>query len=487
MLDDLKRLFGHGGVYLLGNVLNRIGAFLLLPLYTTYLSVGEYGILEVLYATVAVLSVVCAAGLSHTTLRFYFDQSTDEARNAVVTTNLMLVTLLCCSGAFMVHLFADRLSAALFDSAAYSHAISVCLAIMVFEMTTEVGFAYLRALEKSGLYVWLSFSRLLLQLAMSVHLVANLKLGIDGVLYANLLSAILGWLVVGGFILYKCRLSFRRDLVQPMFRYSLPMAVGGLLGAVSINIDRLMMKEFLSIESVGLFALATKFSMILAFVISEPFSRAYGPFRFSILEKPNAEAIQILAMKCLVAVTCLFALGIALFTPEVLAAFAGSEFHASGIYVPALLLCGIVGAAGYCLETGILAKKKTILLLAATAIATACKILLNLALLPTLLIHGATIALLVTAILQAGIVNVFSQRLMPIRFGFPRLFGFCLLGIACYMPAIIFQPDSVASSLLFKGALAIVFALLIIRLDADIRRVLFVALDNIPFGGRGVR
>ncbi len=68
MLDDLKRLFRHGGIYLVGNILNRVGAFLLLPLYTQHLPLAEYGVLEILYSTVAIISVLCAAGLSHTTL-----------------------------------------------------------------------------------------------------------------------------------------------------------------------------------------------------------------------------------------------------------------------------------------------------------------------------------------------------------------------------------------------------------------------------------
>ena len=86
MFEDIRSLLRHGGIYLIGNVMNRVGAFLLLPLYTRHLAVAEYGVLEILYSTVAVISVVLAAGLSHTTLRFYFDFKEQADRHAVVTT-----------------------------------------------------------------------------------------------------------------------------------------------------------------------------------------------------------------------------------------------------------------------------------------------------------------------------------------------------------------------------------------------------------------
>ncbi|MBL8521424.1 MAG: oligosaccharide flippase family protein [Betaproteobacteria bacterium] len=479
MLDDLKRLFRHGGIYLLGNLLNRIGAFLLLPLYTKYLPVADYGILEVLYVSVAVLSVICAAGLSHTTLRFYFDEPDERGRNAVVSTNLILVTLSCLCGALVVLAFGEQASHLLFDSGQYRFAIALCLCIMVLEMSTEVGFAFLRAIENSALFVWLSFLRLLLQLGMSIYLVAYREMGIEGVLIANAVSAGVGWMVVTGYAIQKCGLVFRRSLVTPMVKYSVPMAVGGVLASVSVNVDRLMMKEYLSLEAVGLFALASKFAMILAFLVSEPFSRAYGPFRFSILGKPDAAAIQSQAVTYLVAIASLTALGIALFTPEVLVAFAGREYHAAGVYVPVLLAAGVVSAASYCFETGILAAKRTVLLLYAALAALMAKVVLNILLLPVLQIHGATLAVLLAAIIQTLAIHAMSQRMLPVAYRLGRLGSIMVLAIACFLPSLLLPDPPMLGTFLGKAAIALMFVVVLLACDQELRTAARMALAHL--------
>jgi O-antigen/teichoic acid export membrane protein len=472
MLDDLKRLFRHGGIYLVGNILNRVGAFLLLPLYTQHLALAEYGVLEILYATVAVVSVVCAAGLAHTTLRFYFDYAEESDRHAVVTTNLFTITALGVAGAILLHMFGAPVSELLFNTADYRHALDMCLAIMVLEMSTEVGFAYLRAREKSLLFVWLSFARLILQLGLSIYLVAGRDMGIHGVLLANLASASLGWIAVVGYTLAHCGIAFRRSMVPPMLRYSLPMAAGGILGAVSMNVDRFMMKEMLSLEAVGLYALAVKFALLLTFLVSEPFFRAYGPFRFSILNQPNAGELQALAVRYVVAAASLVGLGIALFMPEVLFLMAGAAYQSAYLYVPFLLAAGVVAAAAYCFETGILVKKKTKYLLYISLGTLAAKVLLNLALISTLQVYGAALAFFCAGLLQAALVNHFSQRLFPVSYPYFAMLKVMLLASMVYIGSLWIDYRIWTISIPAKLLLVALFVVGLLTLDAEIRNVL---------------
>jgi O-antigen/teichoic acid export membrane protein len=472
MLNDLKRLFRHGGIYLIGNILNRVGAFLLLPLYTQHLALAEYGVLEILYATVAVISVVCAAGLAHTTLRFYFDYAEERDRHAVVTTNLFTITALGTAGALILHLFGARVSELLFNTPEYRHALDMCLAIMVLEMSTEVGFAYLRAKEKSLLFVWLSFARLLLQLGLSIYLVAGREMGIHGVLLANLASAALGWIAVVGYTLVNCGIAFRKNMVPPMLRYSLPMAAGGILGAVSMNVDRFMMKEMLSLEAVGLYALAMKFALLLTFLVSEPFFRAYGPFRFSILNQPNAGELQALAVRYLVAAASLVGLGIALFMPEVLFLMAGTAYQSAYLYVPFLLAAGVVAAAAYCFETGILVKKKTKYLLYISLATLAVKVVLNFALITTLQVYGAALAFFGASLVQAGLVNHFSQRLFPVSYPYLAMFRVMLLASVAYVSSLWIDYRVWTISIPVKLLLVMSFVAVLLLVDGEIRGVI---------------
>jgi O-antigen/teichoic acid export membrane protein len=469
MFSDIKRLMHHSGIYLLGNILNRIGAFVLLPLYTTYLPVADYGALEILYATVAVISIVLAAGLSHTTLRFYFEQKEDNAKRAVVTTNLLLVMAAGIIGASIVFLFRAPIAQLLFDSTRFTQALSVCLAIMVLEMATEIGFAYMRAKEKSLLYVVLSFLRLLLQISLSIYLVVRKGMGIDGVLLANLASVTLGWLVVCGYAVKACGLRFQRALVKPMLMYSLPMAASALVASIAMNADRFLIKEILSLEAVGIYALAMKFALLLSFLVSEPFTRAYSPFRFSIMDQANAGEIQSLILRHLVTATSFVALGVALFMPEVLHFLAGKSYHAAHLYTPFLLAAVVVSMATYCFETGILVKKKTKYLLYIAIATLFAKVALNLLLIAKFGLYGAAAAYFLSAIVQAYLVNRASQQLMPIDYPYLAMWRAGILAAALYACSTLLDYRDWQVSIPLKILLVIAFVAVTYWSDHSVR------------------
>src|SRR5262245_37416915 len=104
MASDLSRFAKHSGIYAVGNALNRLGAFVLLPLYTRYLTPSEYGTLELFYALSALISTVLAVGLSHARLRFYFDHKDEANRHSVVSTNFLASLAISAVGAVAVGL-----------------------------------------------------------------------------------------------------------------------------------------------------------------------------------------------------------------------------------------------------------------------------------------------------------------------------------------------------------------------------------------------
>lgn len=487
MHHKLKRFFQHGGIYLLGNILNRVVAFLLLPLYTNYLTVAEYGVLEMLYATVTVISVMLSAGLSHTTLRFYFDYHEEHDRHAVVTTNLVLILLLGVVGATAVHMMRFSLSSILFDTPAYAEAIDVCLAIMVLEISTEVGFAYLRARELSAFYVRLSFTRLLLQVGMSIYLVVGQRMGISGVLFANLGSVAFVWLVVVGYTLSRCGLTIRPALVLPILSYSLPMALGGIVAAVATNVDRFLIKEFLSLDAVGVYALAMKFAFLLTFLVSEPFYRAYGPFRFTVIHQDDAKVIQGLVVHYLVAGATYVALGVALFTPEVLYFMASPAYQSAYHYTPILLLAMIVSPVTYCFVAGILYKKKTKYLLYLSLVNLLVKTALNVVLILLLGIYGAALAFFIAEVVNAAMINRSAQRLYPISYRYKNMFMFVVLGAVIYSLSLVVDYHTYWLSVPYKLVLMVLYGTILYFADQDIRRLFTKGLAYLKLKSGRVR
>ena len=143
--SDMGRLVKHSSIYAIGSVLNRVGVFILLPVYTNYLSLAQYGELEMFYAIAAVSGGLLSVGLAHATLRFYFEYEDPRDRREVVSTNLVVATGIAAIGALALAPFREAISSLVFGAPGHELGIAIVLATMVLEMSTQIGLAYLRA------------------------------------------------------------------------------------------------------------------------------------------------------------------------------------------------------------------------------------------------------------------------------------------------------------------------------------------------------
>jgi len=471
MAGNLKHLLKHTGVYLIGNVLNRLGAFILLPIYTNYLSVPEYGVLEILYSINAVLSVLFGAGLAHATLRFYFDYEDQKNRNSVVTTNLLITFVSVTVGVLLVNVWSEEVTLLLLDDLQFELALQIALMIIVVELSSEVLLAYLRAQERSGLYVILSAVRLVAQIGVTYYLLVNQGGSVDAVLTSNLISVSLIAAILLVFTLKEC--GFRIDLkkVKPILKYSIPFAASSIVGVVSGNADRFFLKEFEGFAEVGVYGLAMKFALLLTFVLAEPLYKSYGPYRFSLIGKPGAELFHASVAKYLTFAAVFVALALSLFISDLLRLLSAPEYWAAAGIVPILLLGVIVQTNSYCFQTGILIHKKSQYILYIIILSTSINLLMNALMVVYFELggYGAAIAYTCGTLTTALVTNLVSQRLYHVPYPFVKMAMVLLLGMMTYLFSLLIPGGVVWLSLLLKGTLLIAFFVLLYFLDAEVR------------------
>ena len=74
MLSFVKSAAKNSLIYGLGNVSTKVVGFILLPLYTSHLSVREYGILGLLEVSSQVIVSVFGLSLTYAFFRWYWDK-----------------------------------------------------------------------------------------------------------------------------------------------------------------------------------------------------------------------------------------------------------------------------------------------------------------------------------------------------------------------------------------------------------------------------
>jgi|GEM_PF-717776 len=479
MAGSLKHLLRHSSIYLLGNLLNRLGAFLLLPLYTNLLTPSEYGSLEILYSLTSVMAVLLGAGLSHATLRFYFDYSEQHERNRVIITNLLVSSVFAIAGCLLAFAFDESLTLLLLDDINYLHAFQLALLVIFFELTAEVLFAYIRAQERSVFFVVVSACRLAVQLAATWYFLAHLDRGVEGVLNANLFSVLVTWLGLGVLTVRECGLRTDRRIIKPILHYSLPFAVSALILSVQSNADRFILKEFAGFAEVGLYGLALRFALLLRFLLVEPLSKSYGPYRFSLIGKPGAEQFHAAVGKYLTAAAVFVALGLSLFASDVLKLMSAEEFWPAAGLIP-ILSVGVIGQALlYCFQTGIMIQKQTRLIMYVAIASTGCNLILIITLIPTFGAYGAAFANALTMAFTVWLTNRVSQKLYQVPYPFMAMAKMFTAAVLIYLVSLLLPEMHWLLGIAVKSLLALSFAAIVIWMDRDIRHAAMVLRNKL--------
>lgn len=458
---EVGRFFRHSTVYALGSALNRVGAFLLLPVYTQLLSVAEYGVLELYYAISAVVSGVLSVGVAHATLRFYFEYDTERERGRLVSTNLIASLAISTAGAVLLAVAGAEILKRFMPGIQPDQALNLVLATLVFELGSQVCLAYLRAREKSTLFVMVALAKVLLQVVLNTALLVWFDAGVSGVLAGNLATVVLGFVFLSWYTLRHCGLGFDWQFLAPVLRYSLPFLFTTVLAVVASNIDRFLISGLLTLEALGTFALASRFAALISDLVGEPFNRAYGAFRFTVMRRPDAAVLQADIVRYLLIFLVAAGLGVIYFAGDVIRLLSSRDFWDAPALIPWLVLAAIIHVVTYPLQTGVLVQKATKVLFHISLAQTLVRLALSYFLIAGLGLVGACIAILLDAVLGMVLTHLASTRYFPVKYDMPKLAILFALGIAFFTAVAPFLGHGGVMAIAAKGALYLVFLLVL--------------------------
>ena len=71
-INPYKKAISHATLFGLANIIRKITGFLMLPLYTRYLSPEDYGVVEMLMVVIIVMEVFLGMKMGEAVFRYYF-------------------------------------------------------------------------------------------------------------------------------------------------------------------------------------------------------------------------------------------------------------------------------------------------------------------------------------------------------------------------------------------------------------------------------
>jgi O-antigen/teichoic acid export membrane protein len=287
---QFKTMLTSVSIYSAAIMAQRVCSVLLLPLYTRFLTPSDYGTLELLDITSSLLGMFLGANLASSIYYFYFNHPGERERKQLFMTAFGGALLLGALTTVLGLTGSSWLSRLVFQGSQNSLNFQLVFLAMAAMFAQEIGFAWLRAEDRAGLFAVLSVAKLGLQIALNVVFLVIYHLGVPAILLSNLIVCVVSTVV----LVYVSRryicLAFDIGLFVRLFRYSAPIGVVGICMYLVNSGDRYFLQRFASLEQLGYYAVAYKAGMLLSY-LQASFSSYWGAQHYKLLREPNAKEI----------------------------------------------------------------------------------------------------------------------------------------------------------------------------------------------------
>lgn len=462
MLKLLNQFLRQTFIYSISNVAVKAVGFVLIPLYTAYLSVSEFGQWGVIDATIIILVEVMPLGLTNAILfisnsKDYRDQR-ESGFSSIIAFQIIFNTI-------FIILFEITISLGIWESIVSEEFFSLLhpsVWIIVIRVINSLFLTKLRADERSVAYTIINVVKLFFLLCFAIFFITSLKLGVLGILYAYLISELIGFMVIISVLVPHMRFTFEKDILSFSFRFGLPFVFSSI-GIMLLNLsDRYILKLLTDYETIGLYDLGYRFAGILNMFLIIPFGYTFLPIAYKIFGQKDDKRYYTKLMTYLTFVLVWSGLALSLFSREIIENFTFNQaYHSAYIVVPVIILAYIFSGMRNIALLGMLLTKNTKYIAYITLFVATLNVIFNFIFIP---IWGMMVAAYST--LAAFIVYYFlsvkiSDRFYKIPFEHKKLLLLLMLGVGLYVVTIFVSGINFLILVILKLFLILIFPIVL--------------------------
>jgi O-antigen/teichoic acid export membrane protein len=443
----LKSLFRDSILYTLSTVLTRGISFILLPVYTQALSTEEFGLLDYFVALGAIASVVITLEIVQGLARYIPESLDDEKKKRdYASTCLWFVLGAYTAMLLLVSTFSRPLAEFLLDSPDKANLIELAGWSYWVAGALNIFHGQLRWELRAGMSALLSLLSALLILVCTVAFVVWLQWGVRGALLAQIFGGLLALLPSVYLTRSSFGLLFDGASLRSMLVFSTPLIPSSLAVISALYLDRIILKEWMTLADVGIYAVGQKVSFLVALALVG-FRSALTPLIYANHAKTSIPSDLAKIFRVFCAVALVITLWLSVFAREIVELISAEQFHGAARVVP-LLIFSVLLANMYIFAPGLELSRKTGIISAINIAIAVLSLMLNYLLIPFFGILGAAISSLLAFASGFLIYMYSSQRLYPIPHdwrGVVKLLMLALFGIGVARVAALIWDDSLWS------------------------------------------
>lgn len=389
-MGKYKRLLSNTAILGVGTFASKVLVFLLMPLYTAFLSTEQFGVADLITQTANLIIPLASVGICDGLFRFALDSERDD-RKRVFTVSMTVLTV----GALLLGLVS--FGSYTFGGSLGQYVPMVALYVIGANFHSAVAH-YLRAEGKTALFAIQGFVNTALTILLNVLFLVVWHMGSTGyvlsVVVADLLITV--WLFVG------CRLwrdfrpcFFDRKTCCELLKFSIPYIPTTMLWWITSVSDRYVVTLFCGVDMQGLYAASSKIPTLIL-LVSGVFIEAW---QFSTVKDAKPEerteffcAVFRNYMSIMFMAASVLMIGSQLLTKILMA----EAYYSSWQFVPILVLAMIFSSFSSFFGSVYFMEKKSVLSMLTSLAGAVINVILNFWLIPRHGAMGAAVATLIS-------------------------------------------------------------------------------------------
>lgn len=423
-MDNKKKytsLIKNTFIFALGSVGSKLILFLLVPLYTNYLTTAEYGTADLVFTVGQIVIPFASCGIFAAVIRFGI--SKNYIRNDVLRSSLTIISISSIATIILTPLL--KLYNALSDWKWY-----LCLYVIV-DLFASVEMNYLKAKEKNRSYAIISVTRTLILAVSNIILLVLLKTGVSGYLMSTIIAALYAIIVaflVGGLSQDLKGSRFDRALTKEILRYSFPLILNGISWWIIHSSDKVMIELMISASALGIYSVAGKIPSVINVVVSV-FSQAWDISSIKEIEGDNDTRFFNSVFERFS--TLIFSVSIiaVILSKPFMHIYVGKSFDTAWMFVPLLLVSAAFGSIGTFFGSFFGPLNKNKLVMYSTIAGGIVNIGINYFTIPSLGIWGAVLGTVVSYILICLFRMFMALKYIKMRINWVSFTANCLIMI----------------------------------------------------------
>ncbi len=402
--------------------MQRFFAFLLLPLYTRYLTPESYGIVSVVTALSITLGMMLNLSFGGAITRFHFEYRGTHRLKEFRGTLLIFAMLFSAVSGVLLLAFGAPLFAPLLGTVPFMPYMAIGVVGALFFPVYDIFLNAIQAEERARRFAWVTVSNFVVRAAIAITLVVGGGMQAEGPLIAasvtSMLYAGLSLLLIRKTVSF----TFRWHYLKEAAAYSLPLLPHMMVTQIKHITDKLFLNGMISTASAGIYNIGFQIGSLTA-IVAMAANRAFIPPFMSAMKEQNSKELDELEDlgSFLIYAYVMISLFMSFFAKEFVTVLTTGQYHAGFTVIPFIAFTFVArGIYFLFVNTLFYHKKSTKFVVAGSASGMIMNILFNWVFIRWWGLVGAAAATLLSQIVTTVVIAVIAHGKSAIKWRYGR-------------------------------------------------------------------